>query len=65
MTQKVIITLSKEDLTKIICKHFDLQVAKTSIKLNGDSPRDIFPNLIIESDRERQSEVKTYNQSDR
>jgi hypothetical protein len=65
MTQKVIITVSKEDLIKIVSKHFDLQASKTSIKLNGDSPRDSFPNLVIESDRERQSEVKTYNQTDR
>lgn len=60
MTQKVVITLSKEDLIKVICKHFDLQITKTSIKLTGDSP-----SVVVESDRERQSEVKTYKQLDR
>lgn len=65
MTQKVVITLSKEDLIGILCKHFDLQKSKTTIKLNGDSPRDIFPNMVLESDREKQSEVRSFSQLDR
>ena len=65
MTQKVVITLTKEDLIRVVCKHFDLQTAKTTIILNGDVPRDNFPNLLIESDREKQSEVTKYNQLDR
>lgn len=66
MTEKVVIEITEKDLIKIIAKHFDLKESKTTIQrkhigINTDG----FPTLLIESDRERQSETKSYSQYDR
>lgn len=41
MTTQVVITLTTEDLKKILCKHFNLQEPKATVRvktLSGDRP---------------------------